>query len=128
MTTQTSNEKKIVSDIIARDFPHLASHEKDIVELVRKTFKYIGRIVWCDGKVLVKNFGTFEYLRRKPRKRHDSGFKSIVTTVPTDKIKFTQSRNIFDYDDSEVFDESLTRTESPNMEEYRKTINQEKDV
>lgn len=127
MTTQTSNEKKIVSDIIASDFPHLREHEKDIVELVRKMFKYIGRIVWCDGKVLLKNFGTFEYLRRKPRKRHDSGFKSIVTTVPTDKIKFTQSRNIFDYDESDNFDPSLTRTESPNMEEYKKTINQ-KDV
>lgn len=92
---KTTNEKKIVKDVVNKRHPHLVAVEDDIVDIVRVTFSEIGNTVKEGGKVLVKNFGTFELKQRKPRPRYDTGRKAVVTTDPKDICQFTQSPNIF---------------------------------
>lgn len=91
----TTNEKKIVSGIIKSKHPHLVAVEDDVIAIVRVTFSEIGNTVKDGGKVLLKNFGTFELETRNPRPRYDTGLKEVVTTEPALRIKFTQSPNIF---------------------------------
>jgi len=91
----TTNEKKIVVDVVKRDTPHLIAVLDDIIEIVRVTFGEVGEEVKKGNKVLLKNFGTFELETRNPRPRYDTGLKEVVTTEPALRIKFTQSPNIF---------------------------------
>lgn len=95
MTAKTTNEKKIVKDVVNKRHPHLVAVEEDIIDIVRVTFSEIGSTVKEGGKVLVKNFGTFELKQRKPRPRYDTGRKAVVTTDPKEIVNFVQSPNIF---------------------------------
>ena len=91
----TTNEKKIVSGIIKSKHPHLVAVEDDIIDLVRVTFAEISNTVKEGGKVLVKNFGTFEMKQRERRRRYDTGLKERVITDPKEIVSFVQSPNIF---------------------------------
>ena len=90
-----TNEKKIVKDVVNERHPHLVAVLDDVIDIVRVTFSEIGNTVKDGGKVLVKNFGTFELKERTPRRRYDTGLKEVVVTEPTAIVTFVQSPNIF---------------------------------
>ena len=91
----TTNEKNIVKDVVNERHPHLVAVLDDVIDIVRVTFSEIGNTVKDGGKVLVKNFGTFELKQRTPRRRYDTGLKEVVVTDPASIVEFTQSPNIF---------------------------------
>jgi nucleoid DNA-binding protein len=95
--TPVTNEKKIVGEVL-NDFPHLRAHEKDIVEIVRRSFTLMASVVYRNGKVLVKNFGTFSLRHRTIRRNYNSGVKAVVEKEPLPMMDFTQSPNIFTQD------------------------------
>ena len=90
-----TNEKQIVKGVVNERHPHLVAVLDDVIDIVRVTFSEIGNTVKDGGKVLVKNFGTFELKQRTPRRRYDTGRKEVVVTEPADIVEFTQSNNIF---------------------------------
>ena len=99
---KTTNEKKIIVDVVNRDAPHLVAVLDDVIDIVRVTFSEIGQEVHNGNKVLVKNFGTFALKERKRRRRFDSGLKQVVETEPKDIMEFIQSLNIFRKGDDDV--------------------------
>lgn len=90
-----SNERKIVESIIHDEYPHLSPHKDEIVAIIRRTLTIAASIIYRNGKVLFKNFGTFALMQRKMRPRYDTGLKATVETEPMPKMEFTQSPNVF---------------------------------
>ena len=87
------NEKQITHGVVDRKYPHLSKPQ--IVSVVRDVFSDIGKAVVGGEKVLIKNFGSLELEKRKPRRRYDQGSKEVVVTEPKKIVGFVQSPNIF---------------------------------
>lgn len=93
------NTKEIVKKIITTEHLWFKDYEGEVHEIVGKMFREIADTVASGGKVLIKNFGTFEQMPRIPRRRFDQGMKKAVITDPKKLVLFTQSPNIFRTDE-----------------------------